>query len=291
MSSRYPINVSVAAGFDAAFEVGRLYKRRTELHGRFGGQEQGGISTPTAYPIIFLFTGASGELYGYKDHFHTGGLYWYTGEGQRGDMAMARGNRAIRDHNKSGKVMHLFEEAERSWVRYMGEATYVAHHVEERPDVDGSLRSAIVFELDLAYPGVTSAGVMEVRERISGREMWQRPMAELRELATKRPPAEADPVERRQIARIRSEAVRVYVLRRAGGVCESCDQPAPFTTPAGQPYLEPHHTQRIADGGPDHPRWVAAICPNCHRQVHYGANREAMNERLKTRLGQLERDG
>jgi 5-methylcytosine-specific restriction enzyme A len=54
-----------AVGLDAEFEVGRAYRRHTELHGRYGGQQQGGISTPTGYPIIFLFTGASGEMYGY----------------------------------------------------------------------------------------------------------------------------------------------------------------------------------------------------------------------------------
>ncbi len=45
---------------------------------------------------------------------------------------------------------------------------------------------------------------------------------------------------------------------------------APFKTTKDEEYLEPHHTRRIADGGPDHHRWVAAVCPNCHRRIHYG---------------------
>src|ERR1700746_1774493 len=24
--------------------------------------------------------------------------------------------------------------------------------------------------------------------------------------------------------------------------------------------------RRLSDGGPDHPRWVVAVCPNCHRR-------------------------
>jgi hypothetical protein len=38
------------------------------------------------------------------------------------------------------------------------------------------------------------------------------------------------------------------------------------------PNLEPHHIRRLADGGPDHPRWVAALCPTCHRRVHHGVD-------------------
>ncbi len=49
------------------FEVGRTYDRRSEIHGPYGGQQQGGISTPKNQPLVFLFTGESGEQYGYKD--------------------------------------------------------------------------------------------------------------------------------------------------------------------------------------------------------------------------------
>jgi hypothetical protein len=61
--------------------------------------------------------------------------------------------------------------------------------------------------------------------------------------------------------------VKAYVLRRANGCCEACGEEAPFVRKDGTPYLEPHHTRRVADGGPDHPAWVAAICPTCHRQI------------------------
>ncbi len=37
------------------FEVGKEYKRSTDIHGVYGGQAQGGISTPKSYPVIFLF--------------------------------------------------------------------------------------------------------------------------------------------------------------------------------------------------------------------------------------------
>lgn len=73
------------------FTIGQEYRRR-DLHTVYGGQRQGGISTPQQFPIVLLFTGESGEQYGYGDTFQADGTFWYTGEGQVGDMEMVRGN-------------------------------------------------------------------------------------------------------------------------------------------------------------------------------------------------------
>jgi hypothetical protein len=47
------------------FKLGQIYQRR-ELHQRYGGQQQGGISTPRGCSYVFLFTG-SGNAQGYHD--------------------------------------------------------------------------------------------------------------------------------------------------------------------------------------------------------------------------------
>lgn len=67
-----------------------------------------------------------------------------------------------------------------------------------------------------------------------------------------------------------------YVLDQAAGMCEVCDLPAPFNRADGEPFLEVHHVRWLAHGGPD--RWdnAVAICPNCHRQLHHAADREAL---------------
>jgi 5-methylcytosine-specific restriction protein A len=54
------------------FVPGEVYRRR-ELHDLYGGQGQGGISTPKDHPIIFLVTGESGTQYGYTDGFRRDG--------------------------------------------------------------------------------------------------------------------------------------------------------------------------------------------------------------------------
>ena len=86
----------------------------------------------------------------------------------------------------------------------------------------------------------------------------------------------------------RSRDVRDYVLARARGTCESCNGPAPFVRKNGTPYLEPHHTRRLSDGGPDDPRWVGAVCPTCHRKIHHGANGSEFNQLLQRRLQEIE---
>jgi 5-methylcytosine-specific restriction enzyme A len=84
--------------------------RRGDLHSQFGGNPRSGISVSSQFPIAFLFTGDSGQQYGYHDGFQGDGTFWYTGEGQVGDMKMTRGNLAIRDSAGVGRELHLFEQ-------------------------------------------------------------------------------------------------------------------------------------------------------------------------------------
>ena len=89
--------------------------------------------------------------------------------------------------------------------------------------------------------------------------------------------------------RARSLAIRLYVLQRANGKCEGCAKHAPFRRADGSPYLEPHHTTRLADDGPDHPARVIGLCPNCHRRAHSADDARLFNGSLKKRLRDLER--
>ena len=130
------------------FQVGRPYNRRNDIHGQYGGQRQGGISTPSKHPFIFLFTGQSGGQYGYKDGWTEEGVFLYTGEGQEGDMKFLRGNRAVRDHSKDGKDLLLFESLEKSGVvRYLGQFVCSSWDYVRGTDVHGSIRQVIVFQL------------------------------------------------------------------------------------------------------------------------------------------------
>ena len=130
------------------FTRGNVYRRR-HLHQLYGGQEQGGISTPSGHNMIFLFTSDRGQEHGYQDGWTDEGTFLYTGEGQKGDMQFVRGNKAIRDHMQNGKELHLFKQAGPAHVEYIGQMVYVGHHFKPGPDTQGNIRQLIVFELRL----------------------------------------------------------------------------------------------------------------------------------------------
>ena len=217
-----------------------------------------------------------GGKYGYDDGWQSSRLFFYTGEGQRGDMRMAAGNNAIASHVASGKDLHLFEQTKKSYVRYVGQFVCCGYHERMSPDIDQKERKAFVFEL-------APIEILDQPSGFSGAEStpdWEAQLAALRNRALIASTEKVDPTERLQLWRKRSAIVREYVLRRAGGICEGCGQNAPFVTSAGEPYLEPHHIRRLSDGGPDNPQFVAAVCANCHRRAHYSRDAMDFNDNL-----------
>jgi 5-methylcytosine-specific restriction protein A len=85
----------------------------------------------------------------------------------------------------------------------------------------------------------------------------------------------------------RDPAVKAWVLQEAGGKCEGCGNPAPFKGPDGLPFLEVHHVRQLADQGTDTVTNAVALCPNCHRKAHYGADPHLMVARLYERVVRL----
>ena len=270
-------------------KVGEEYRRRA-VHDAFGGQRQGGISTPSSGDAILLFSGETGTQYGYRDGFQPDGTYIYTGEGQIGDMMFVRGNKAVRDSPTDGKRLLLFDQVRKGIVRYVGDATCAGYREVTGPDRVGTPRRVIQFELLLSTPESTSGATAANLVERSPRRKRTASLAELRKRAIEQVGKAASLKEQKRSVRQRSESVREYVLRRSEGWCEACRQPAPFFRTNGAPYLEPHHTQRLADGGPDHPRWVGAVCPTCHRCIHSGKDGKQLNQTLVDYLGIIEPD-
>lgn len=80
---------------------------------------------------------------------------------------------------------------------------------------------------------------------------------------------------------IRDPAVKAWGLLRANGICECCNKPAPFMTASGKPYLEVHHLIRLIGDGPNTPEKCVVVCPNCHRELHSGGNKNDMMKKLQ----------
>jgi len=85
--------------------------------------------------------------------------------------------------------------------------------------------------------------------------------------STKKPSS----VEVKSIQYQRNPDVVVEVLNRANGICEKCKKKAPFLRKKdNSPYLEVHHIITLANGGDDTIENAIAVCPNCHRELHFG---------------------
>ena len=265
------------------FHVGEHYNR-VDLHEQFGGGRQSGISPSGSYPFIFLFSGKSGEDYGYKDGWQPSeGVFLFTGEGQVGDMDFKRGNKAIRDHVENGKQLHLFLAQGRGKpVEYAGEFECASIDYGRGLDRDGNQRQTIRFHL---VPVDNSSDepsdqVSTVEQPAEHDEIRTLQELRARALRSTRPVEATEWWQAVQLRRQRRADIREYVLRRADGVCELTGDPAPFSKSDGSPYLEVHHIKRLSDGGLDHPVNCAAITPNAHREIHFGAEGKQLDERL-----------
>jgi 5-methylcytosine-specific restriction protein A len=267
------------------FFENKLYNRRADIHAIYGGQQQGGIATPVRVPAIFLFTGHGAQKHGYADEFLPDGSFRYTGEGQVGDMQMRKGNLAIATHAANGKDILVFRKsASRQPVEYVGQFVCAGWDIERQPDTEGNERDAIVFRL-VRLETFEGPGLQSESQPDSAKDDFDQLRAKAYDAVR---PAAVSPTERPRTIYQRSRDVRQYVLVRSKGRCEACSDEAPFLTAAGSPYLEPHHIRRVSDGGLDHPAHVAAICPNCHRRAHYGADATDLNTSLAAKITALE---
>ena len=249
--------------------IGKVTKR-IDFAANFGPP----ISTPAGARVIFAFTGEVGQQHGYTDYWTDDGVFCYFGEGQTGDMTFRAGNKAIRDHAANGKDLLVFQMLGRGRGKYLGPFVCESWENLPAPDRADAMRQAIVFHL---------VPQLEQQPPEPAQPLAPMDLASLRSkaIAAGSSAPNRSAKETRHSYHERSELVRAYVLQRADGVCESCGQSAPFCKPDGTPFLEAHHIRRLTDGGPDDIHFMGAVCPNCHRAMHYGADREALNAELQ----------
>jgi hypothetical protein len=82
-----------------------------------------------------------------------------------------------------------------------------------------------------------------------------------------------EPVLSLQARRDRAKDVRLLTLSRANDRCDLCKHQS-FLLPNGHQYLECHHLVYLANNGIDSIINTVALCPNCHRMMHLGIQKE-----------------
>jgi 5-methylcytosine-specific restriction protein A len=212
---------------------------------------------------------------------HTKGLYddkWvgndihYTGMGAIGDQSVTFSqNRTLNESDSNGVAVHLFEVYKAGEYVYQGEVKLSGKpYQEQQPDKEDNARLTWMFPLALVTgkPVRFKEGLIEdiVQKRIRSTEKLSN--LKIKSIAEGKTPK--GPTFRETISTTydRDPVIVQYALKRANGVCQLCDAPAPFNKKNGEPYLEVHHIQFLSEEGSDTIDNVAALCPNCHRKIH-----------------------
>jgi 5-methylcytosine-specific restriction enzyme A len=185
------------------------------------------------------------------------------------------------------KLAEMFDRSEKAYEDRMQNISYVLSLMGRswltglKPDKNIDARSAgkiekLLGEIEGQKTAPVAAFEIAVREEGSRANL-------------PRPSGSPYPKSRRiTVTQFRCDAaVKAWVLQQAGGTCEGCERPAPFKGADGLPYLELHYVQQLAEGGPDTVTNAVALCSNCHREIHHGANAQVLTAWLYDNLARL----
>lgn len=235
----------------------------------FGCGPQGGMRRAHKTGTLIVVSNHVESIY---DDRWIDGVLHYTGMGQRGDQVLAGyQNKTLAESTSNGVAVHLFEVHQPQMYTYDGEVTLAGEpYQENQNDVDGNNRKVWVFPLK-PKAGAVPAVKAEVVKALAKRKTQQARRASddvvaARAALSGREIVGVQPALVNQFQR--SVWVAEYAKRRAAGICELCNQLAPFSDRHGRPYLETHHIVWLARGGADTIQNTVALCPNCHKRVH-----------------------
>jgi 5-methylcytosine-specific restriction protein A len=207
----------------------------------------------------------------YEDKW-LGKIFHYTGMGLTGEQSLTfHQNKTLIESKENGVNLYLFEVFEEGHYVYIGEVELSDRpYLSRQPDIEKNLRDVYVFPLRLKgnkHPPLLKKTLLETKEEIVRKKAHKLPLEEL-ELQARYSRKASGKREVIQEVYERDPLVAEYAKRKAKGMCQLCEKPAPFNDRHGDPFLETHHIIPLAEGGPDTIENVAALCPNCHRKTH-----------------------
>lgn len=169
-------------------------------------------------------------------------------------------------------ISHVYSLLGRQWVKGLRPAKNVGANV-----------LPVIESLILQHEGITSIPKVEFESQVS----------KLRRLKSlTKPQGMISPGKQSKETTYfdRDAKVVAWVLENSDGVCESCGNESPFVKPDGDFYLEVHHLRRLADGGSDTITNAIAVCPNCHRELHFGRDSDELLNKIYANSLRLEKE-
>lgn len=252
----------------------------------FGCSPQGGMRRSLKTNTLVLVSDHTRGIY--EDRWVNDVLH-YTGMGLEGDQSIySAQNKTLAESNSNGVDIFLLEVFDAGNYLFQGQVQLSgAPYQEEQPDKNGNPRKVWIFPLK-PIPGTPSITIAEpiLKKKQQQREREARKLSDTDLLMRARYSKKV--VGARQV-RTSTYDRNVYVAelarRRANGICQLCEKPAPFMDKTGQPFLESHHVIWLSQIGEDSIENTVALCPNCHRKMHV-LNLESDIEKL-TKAAQI----
>lgn len=247
-------------------EIGQKLTNK-ELSEVFGCGVSGGMRRAKKTNSLIIISSHVESIY--EDRWD-GDILLYTGMGLNGDQSLDfNQNKTLNESPINGVKVFLFEQFKANEYTCLGPVELIqAPYTEKQPGQDGQLRTVYIFPLKLKTGEryIDQDAVQTWREK-KQKQAKKLTLAELGERALKSNVQSSEyKTTVKQYAR--NEYVVEYAKRLANGVCQLCDQPAPFKDKKGMPYLETHHIVWLARGGEDTIFNTVALCPNCHKCMH-----------------------
>jgi len=179
-------------------------------------------------------------------------------------------NKTLNESNANDVAVHFFEVFTEKVYTYQGQVLLSGKPFQEQQDdEDGNSRSVWIFPLRRTDNSTPVVPKVEL-DKILARKIKKASALSLDELKSRASKSQSKPGSRVATTTTYQRDANVvnYTLKRANGVCELCEQDAPFKKKNGEPYLEVHHVIQLAHGGEDTIDNAVALCPNCHRKMH-----------------------
>ena len=239
-----------------------------ELMKVFSCSPQGGMRRSLKTNSLVLVSNHVKSIYNDRwelDVFH------YTGTGTIGNQSLGFSqNKTLAESDENKVSVHLFEVFEEKSYVYIGQVKLVGlPYFETQTDIDESPRQVCVFPLGLlnGETAILPAEHVNKNTSLTSKKIHKLSDAQVRYRAKHaRVHSGVRKVSSKQYSR--DPWVAENAKRVAAGLCQLCNQKAPFTNSKGDPYLEAHHIVWVSKGGHDTVENTVALCPNCHRKMH-----------------------
>lgn len=229
---------------------------------------QGGMRRSHKTNTLILVSDHTKALY--EDRWD-GNVLHYTGMGRVGDQTLTSQNKTVAESISNKVELHLFEVFEAKKYLYMGVVKLAGEpYQEEQLDDKGEHRQVWVFPLmleDKQKEVFLSDQTIKMKQELREKKVRKLDESELENRART---ARRKSSKRQTISTTyeRDPYITEFAKRWAKGICQLCDQPAPYVNKNGEPHLHTHHIKWLSLGGEDSIYNTIALCPNCHDKMH-----------------------